>query len=137
MTYNAYAPYYYQQAPQQYYPNQPLPQASNTVAAPTLPTLPGRSVNPGENIAPNEVPMDGRVGYFPQSDGSCIYAKAWNTDGTIKTIRYRPEQQEGLEEEAGKSENLSLSDIMQRLDDIESKITQRQRNSKRSGEAHA
>lgn len=49
-------------------------------------------VNRLEDIMPNDVPMDGTKGIFPLSDDSAIYVKSWNTDGTIKTIKYLPEE---------------------------------------------
>lgn len=54
--------------------------------------LPGRIVSQVEEITPQEVPMDGSVGLFPQNDYSCIYAKQWTKDGNIQTVRYVPEQ---------------------------------------------
>ena len=50
----------------------------------------GRVVQAVETINPNEVPMDGSVAFFPKQDLTEIYAKSWNTDGTIKTIVYKP-----------------------------------------------
>lgn len=49
-------------------------------------------VNRLEDITPNDVPMDGTSGIFPLSDNSAIYVKSWNTDGTIRTIKYVPEE---------------------------------------------
>ena len=57
-----------------------------------VPTLQGRMVNGVDEITPQEVPMDGSVGLFPQNDYSCIYAKQWTKDGNIQTVRYVPEQ---------------------------------------------
>lgn len=53
--------------------------------------LPGRMVSRVEDVAIGEVPTDGSVGLFPQNDGSCIYAKSWTGDGSIKTIKFVPE----------------------------------------------
>ena len=50
----------------------------------------GRIVQTVENINANEVPMDGSMAFFPKQDLTEIYAKSWNTDGTIKTIVYKP-----------------------------------------------
>ena len=54
--------------------------------------IPGRLVANADEITPQEVPMDGSVGLFPQNDQSCIYAKQWTKDGNIQTVRYVPEQ---------------------------------------------
>lgn len=56
------------------------------------PTLPGRIIQSPDEIKVNEVPMDGSVGIFPTQNYSEIYAKAWNQQGTIDTIKYIPEQ---------------------------------------------
>lgn len=61
----------------------------------TTPTvLPGRMVDKGEDIMVGEVPTDGSLGLFPQKDGSCIYAKSWNSDGTIRTMKFVPMEQD-------------------------------------------
>lgn len=52
--------------------------------------LPGRTVEKVEDIVVGEVPNDGSLGLFPQKDGSCIYTKAWNADGTIRTMKFVP-----------------------------------------------
>lgn len=35
--------------------------------------------------------MDGSISLFPLGDYSTIIAKQWNSDGTIKTLRFVPE----------------------------------------------
>lgn len=55
--------------------------------------IPGRVVQQEDMIRPNDVPMDGSVALFPLQDMSCIFGKAWNTNGQIITVRYVPEQQ--------------------------------------------
>lgn len=50
----------------------------------------GKIVNNIEMITANDVPMDGSVAFFPMQDMSQILAKSWNSDGTIKTVVYRP-----------------------------------------------
>ena len=50
----------------------------------------GRFVGRVEDVTANEVAMDGSVSLFPTNDLSVIYAKSWNSDGTIKTIAYKP-----------------------------------------------
>lgn len=71
-------------SPQMSYNGQPVQQPSPT---PPMPFV-GRYVNSLTDILPNEVPMDGRVGIFPNSDLNEIYLKTWSSDGTIKTFRY-------------------------------------------------
>lgn len=52
-----------------------------------VPTLRGRAVEKEEDIAVNEVPMDGAA-IFPLTNGKEIYIKSWNSHGTIDTIKY-------------------------------------------------
>lgn len=49
--------------------------------------LPGRVVMKEDDIRPNEVPAEG-AGIFPLADGSAIYLKTWNKEGTIDTQMY-------------------------------------------------
>lgn len=53
--------------------------------------IPGRVVGDLSEITTNEVPMDGRVSLFPKNDYSCIYAKTWESNGTISTVKFVPE----------------------------------------------
>lgn len=53
-----------------------------------IPQFVGRFVNNLTDILPNEVPMDGRPGIFPNSDLSEIFLKIWGSDGSIKSFRY-------------------------------------------------
>lgn len=62
------------------------------------PIIFGRVVNQIEEITANDVPMDGTSGIFPMSDGSAIYKKRWNADGTIQTVKYVPEHIIEIEE---------------------------------------
>lgn len=83
---------------------------------PTMPRgITGRMVGAPSEIVPQEVPMDGTVAFFPTSDGSAIFAKAWNPDGTISTVQYSPIRPEGKAEDA---EQPTLIDIMSQLDDM-------------------
>lgn len=78
----------------------------------------GRMVGAPSEIVPNEVPMDGSVAFFPTSDGSAIFAKAWNPNGTISTVQYAPLGNDQPEEASGPT----LADVLSRLDDLESLI---------------
>lgn len=90
---------YYQNPYQQYQQYQPMipqqmpqmAQQAQQMQTPQMRTgITGRTVKSVEEIAPSEVPMDGTVAFFPAQDGSKIFAKGWNTDGTISTIEYAP-----------------------------------------------
>lgn len=77
--------------------------------------LPGRIVESIQDIVPNEVPMNGQVGLFPQRDYSCIYAKAWNAQGTIDTVVYVPykEEQKVIDEPSESEKIMSQLDVLQ------------------------
>jgi len=81
-----YNPYQYQPQPmwQQQYPQQP----QQIQQQPVQQGIQGRCVNSESDIAPSEVPMDGTLSWFPLADGSAVYAKKWNADGTISTSKF-------------------------------------------------
>lgn len=94
----------------------------------------GRMVQSVENINANEVPMDGSMAFFPKQDMSEIYVKAWDANGLIKTIVYKP-QIEGKKQQTVNSAidteklKIDLSEnvteaFMQRFDELEQKIEQ-------------
>lgn len=94
----------------------------------------GRIVQSVENINANEVPMDGSMAFFPKQDMSEIYVKAWDANGLIKTIVYKP-QIEGKKQQTVNSAidteklKIDLSEnvteaFMQRFDELEQKIEQ-------------
>lgn len=88
------------------------------------PMLSGKMINRTEDITPSDVPMDGSMSLFPMVDGSCILAKTWNTDGTIRTIRY-----EAATEPVQQEEKKDLSnDILARLEAIEKLLSNRRPN---------
>ena len=119
----------YTSQPYDYVPYpQATPLAQPQQFRPMTQGLSGRMVNSLGEITPQEVTMDGSVSLFPQSDYSCIYAKAWNPDGTIKTVRYVPEPQNDSQKdgEAVGVANLDiLEDIMNDLNDIKDMLKQR------------
>lgn len=50
--------------------------------------IPGKTISNLKDIVPQDVPMDGSAAIFPMSDLSCIYIKAWGSDGLIKDFKY-------------------------------------------------
>lgn len=109
--YQPYQPYPQQQAFQPY----PCGQPQQQVVPQQRPSMAGRVVSAIGDVTPNDVPMDGSAAYFPVSDGSAVYAKAWRTDGTIGTVRYVPEVQEAEDSRP----QVTLADVMDRLDSME------------------
>ena len=91
----------------------------------------GRIVQAVETINPNEVPMDGSVAFFPKQDLTEIYAKSWNTDGTIRTLTFKPILNDKTDILSGDTEKLEfdLSEkategIMAKLNELSEKIEQ-------------
>lgn len=104
--------------------NQTYPGISNVVPAPMqtplTPTgLSGKTVNSPQEIFPQDVPMNGFTSYFPKADGSEIYAKCWNSNGTIDTRTYilKP-----LEESTPTEPDI-MSQILSKLEAIERKVS--------------
>lgn len=50
----------------------------------------GRSVSSIDEITAGEVPLNGSLAVFPKTDGSIIYVKSTNGNGTIDTKYYIP-----------------------------------------------
>lgn len=122
-NWNAPYPNYYQQPQFQYQQAPQIMQNQNRIP------IFGRMIGNVSEIVPNEVPMDGSVSFFPQSDYSCIYAKKWNTDGTIQTIKFVPVVDDNPTETSINDFNTALasdiSDISNRLEKIEKLLSTR------------
>lgn len=91
--------------------------------------IPGRLVANADEITPQEVPMDGSVSLFPQSDYSCIYAKTWTKEGTIATMKFVPEQPIAAEPQKSPIEE-RFDKIDQRFDKLEKMLSDRNRSKK-------
>ena len=104
----------YQSAYQPY-----MPQVPSITPTATQPTLTGHLVASPDEIKPNDIPMNGQAAYFPSQDGKVIYAKAWNTDGSIATVRYVAESAEETPSQP------TLFDIANQLSNIETLLTEK------------
>lgn len=83
----------------------------------------GRVVQSVEMITANDVPMDGSAAFFPKQDLSEIYVKSWNSDGTIRTLTYRPvdSMTDGQKMDSGLSGS-AVEVLEKRFDELVSKI---------------
>lgn len=105
-------------------------------AQPQLPQMPtqmplvGRTVNRIDEVRPQEVPMDGSVGYFPLADLSAIFARQWTGEGRIATVKYIPEPTQAPAQPGVTNEALSR-DIIQRLDKIQELLNEKKAPTKR------
>lgn len=90
----------------------------------------GKMVGRIEDIAPQDVPMTGAPAFFPKQDLSEIYVKAWNSNGTLDTVVFKPvSMTDGINPmDNNKKLEIGLSDdvtgaFMKRFDELESKIS--------------
>lgn len=101
---------------------------------PQIPQMVGRFVNTFDEVTANDVPMDGKCAIFPKNDMSEIQARAWQSDGTIRAVTYKPVEPISdcqTENTMPTTENvkISLSDevtgaFMKRFDDITDRLEQ-------------
>ena len=132
----------YSSAP--YYPTYPTPSymPSSTFQPNVQPSLiNGRPVDSMDEITAGEVPLNGSLAVFPKRDGSIIYVKSTNGNGTIDTKMYIPAP-EGFAENPGSSsseqtQTISNQDIMaavlniqNQVDTIQKLVQKRPRNNR-------
>lgn len=125
--YNPMQRFQEQQLPQQTVQQMPQQQNLQIQAG-----INGRMVAAVEQIAANDVPMDGSVAFFPKQDLTEIYAKQWGADGSIKTVVYKPYTEPKNNQSINNIENaenlkIDLSDestavFMQKFDEIFNKF---------------
>lgn len=115
---------------------QPMPQSNNMynmypmsqaqpMYRPTpqnYPVIVGKMVSDLNDIRPNEVPNDGSISVFPQSDGTCIYVKYLSGDGRINTVKYVAETPE-IPNVNQNGTNDQLATISERLSSIEKMLS--------------
>lgn len=87
--------------------------------------IPTRIVDAPNNIRVQDVPMNNQLSLFMLKDYSCIYAKTWNSEGTISTHRYVLEKDPEDIQETDNNNNVYalLEEMNQRLDRIEKGVS--------------
>lgn len=100
------------------YQNQAVPMQSQQ----QVPGIVGRTIQRPEEVVPNDVPTNGYPAYFPTQDGSAIYVKHWNANGSIDTIRYVPETIDAKPKED--PHGVMLSEILERLGKLEKALSE-------------
>lgn len=148
--YNNYGfnPYYQPQrftgVPQQPSVEQPIQQpiVNNTIQNRQI--LNGKLVDGIDVVKGMDIPLDGSVSYFPLTDGSAIVTKQLQTDGTSKTIVFKPVDEEKATvryitpEELEKSlKNIDLSeidDLKDEFNDLKKDLKEIQKKLKNKGE---
>jgi hypothetical protein len=91
---------------QQYIPPMPTIQQNN---------LQGKIVDSVDVVKAMDIPLDGSVSYFPLTDGSAIISKQLQSDGTSRTIIYKPSENE--KEKSVKY--LTIDELETALNDLE------------------
>ena len=88
-----------QQIPKVQPVEQQYPQYSQTQPVYKQPVgLQGKSVDSIEVVKAMDIPLDFSISYFPLTDGSAIVTKQLQTDGTSKTVVYKPIDTENSED---------------------------------------
>lgn len=114
-----------QTPPQQQQAQQPMMQSPMTQRQTAPAHINGRVVSSHDEIAPNEIPMNGEFCYFPSSDGQTIYAKRWDSNGNIQNetfVRQMQNLPNGTNGASDAPEDEYLTRIMEQLNAIEAKI---------------
>ena len=86
------------------------------------PRIHGRVVASVNEIGVGDVPTDGTTGWFPASDGSCVWGKRWNPNGSIETVRYTPEPMEAPSPADG-----GIADLRERVEALEAAMAKKQK----------
>lgn len=134
MNYNPY-----QQQPMNYNPvftNYPQIAQNIPQRIQQEPQIMGKIVQNAEMITANDVPLNGSVAFFPKQDLSEIYAKSWTADGVIRTMTFKPIQNEEVcnsstertESQIGAILNVTdglektLNEIVSKIDNLEKNL---------------
>lgn len=134
-----FAPLNYQMVPQyappvqQMQPQQPIvqmPQPQPMASAQPM-VLGGKMVDSIKVVEATDIPMDNATYYFPKPDGSEIYTKRWEQDGSCKVVTYKRELEPPSEETKefmgeflckGDVEKMQTS-LMQKMDSILDRVS--------------
>lgn len=89
----------------------------------------GKMVDSIDVVKATDIPMDGNMYYFPKADGTEIFGKQWQANGTTRILTYKPVLEPEPNNLSQKDEKLKfgLSDdvtgaFMKRFDDIEKRL---------------
>lgn len=85
---------------------------------PQAPAMQGKWVKAENDIVPMDIPQDGSVVVFPQTDLQVIYLKKWEGNGTITTVPYIPNIPQQQPQGPTPEEQFQTS-VQQRLTNVE------------------
>ena len=109
-----------QQMPQ-FVPQQPQMQNIQSITPqPIVTGLQGKIVESADMVKTTEIPFDGSVSYFPLVNGSSIFTKQLQADGTIKNIEYRPFfEEENKQRDEESITYLTVEDLNEAISNID------------------
>ena len=82
---------------------------------PTQMNLLGKSVDSIDVVKAMDIPLDGSISYFPLTDGSAIVTKKLQSDGTSKTVVYKPVEEDKKESKAF----ITMDELQQELQNLD------------------
>lgn len=88
------------------------------------PQIMGKIVQNVEMITANDVPLNGSVAFFPKQDLSEIYAKSWTADGVIRTMTFKPIQNEEVSNLSTESTESQIGAILDVTDGLEKTLNE-------------
>ena len=88
------------------------------------PQIMGKIVQNAEMITANDVPLNGSVAFFPKQDLSEIYAKSWTADGVIRTMTFKPIQNEEVSNLSTESTESQIGAILNVTDGLEKTLNE-------------
>lgn len=123
-----YNPYQQQQQPMNYNPVfANYPQMAQNIPQRIQPEpqgIMGKIVQNAEMITANDVPLNGSVAFFPKQDLSEIYAKSWTADGVIRTMTFKPAQNEEVSNSPTESTESQIGAILNVTDGLEKTLNE-------------
>lgn len=106
---------------------QPIPPAQMSGASQQ--SVAGKIVDSVDAVKATDIPMDGNIYYFPKADGTEIFCKQWQANGTTRILTFKPCLEEEPTNSPNKDEKLKIDlsesateGIMKRFDDLEKRI---------------
>lgn len=87
--------------------------------------LQGRMVESREVVTVIDAPLDGSVIYFPQTDGTAIYTKQLQRDGTSKTVVYKLVDDNNSTPQTKQEEFVSKEDINKIYSEIKTSLEEK------------
>lgn len=116
---------------QSYQQNLQQPMSPTPMSGTSQPSVIGKIVDSLEVVKATDIPMDGNIYYFPKADGTEIFSKQWQSNGTTKILTFKPilNGEPNILSNKEEKTQFTLSedvteDIMKRFDNLESKLSE-------------